>query len=144
MAVLMFIMRRTQFGRAMRAVAESPKAAWLLGINVEKLFMTTSFAAAALGSVAGGAHRFIFQCPFPVDGAAYVAQRHCRHHSWRYERHSRRYVGWPVFGVCRSIVRCVYLLHDARRGRFWLAVPDFACALAGSVWQSGSTQGVRV
>ena len=52
MAVLMFVMRRTQFGRA-RAIAESPKAAWLLGINVEKLFITTSFAAAALGGVAG-------------------------------------------------------------------------------------------
>ena len=35
MAVLMFVMRRTQFGRALRAIAESPKAAWLLGINVE-------------------------------------------------------------------------------------------------------------
>jgi len=53
MAVLMYVMRRTQFGRALRAIAESPKAAWLLGINVEKLFITTSFAAAALGGVAG-------------------------------------------------------------------------------------------
>jgi len=53
MAVLMIVMRRTQFGRALRAIAESPKAAWLLGINVERLFLTTSFAAAALGGVAG-------------------------------------------------------------------------------------------
>ncbi|KAG0770070.1 hypothetical protein G6F22_017267 [Rhizopus arrhizus] len=53
MAVLMYVMRRTQFGRALRAIAESPKAAWLLGINVERLFVTTSFAAAALGGVAG-------------------------------------------------------------------------------------------
>ncbi|TAM84502.1 MAG: branched-chain amino acid ABC transporter permease [Candidimonas sp.] len=53
MALLMLVMRRTRFGRALRAVAESPKAAWLLGINVERLFLTTSFAAGGLGGIAG-------------------------------------------------------------------------------------------
>jgi branched-chain amino acid transport system permease protein len=53
MAVLMVVMRRTQFGRALRAIAESPKAAWLLGINVEQLFLLTSFLAGGLGGVAG-------------------------------------------------------------------------------------------
>jgi branched-chain amino acid transport system permease protein len=53
MAVLMLVMRRTQFGRALRAIAESPKAAWLLGINVEQLFLFTSFLAGGLGGVAG-------------------------------------------------------------------------------------------
>lgn len=53
MLVLLAIMRRTQLGRALRAIAESPKAAYLLGINVEGLFYLTSFAAAALGGAAG-------------------------------------------------------------------------------------------
>ena len=53
MLVLLVIMRRTQLGRALRAIAESPKAAYLLGINVEGLFYMTSFAAAALGGAAG-------------------------------------------------------------------------------------------
>ncbi|MEO7031061.1 MAG: branched-chain amino acid ABC transporter permease [Herbaspirillum sp.] len=53
MVVLLIIMRRTQIGRALRAIAESPKAAHLLGINVEGLFYLTSFAAAALGGAAG-------------------------------------------------------------------------------------------
>jgi branched-chain amino acid transport system permease protein len=53
MVVLLIIMRRTQLGRALRAIAESPKAAYLLGINVEGLFLFTSFAAAALGGAAG-------------------------------------------------------------------------------------------
>ena len=53
MVVLLVVMRRTQLGRALRAIAESPKAAALLGINVEQLFLLTSFAAAALGGVAG-------------------------------------------------------------------------------------------
>jgi branched-chain amino acid transport system permease protein len=53
MLVLLAIMKRTQLGRALRAIAESPKAAYLLGINVEGLFYLTSFAAAALGGAAG-------------------------------------------------------------------------------------------
>ncbi|MBC7513638.1 MAG: branched-chain amino acid ABC transporter permease [Herminiimonas sp.] len=53
MIVLLAVMRRTQLGRALRAIAESPKAAYLLGINVEGLFYMTSFAAAALGGAAG-------------------------------------------------------------------------------------------
>lgn len=53
MVVLLVVMRRTQVGRALRAIAESPKAAYLLGINVEGLFLLTSFAAAALGGAAG-------------------------------------------------------------------------------------------
>ncbi len=53
MLLLLVMMKRTQLGRALRAIAESPKAAYLLGINVEGLFYLTSFAAAALGGAAG-------------------------------------------------------------------------------------------
>ncbi len=53
MAVLLLVMRHTQTGRALRAIAESPKAAYLLGIDVEGLFRLTSFVAAALGGIAG-------------------------------------------------------------------------------------------
>jgi len=53
MLVLLSAMKRTQLGRALRAIAESPKSAYLLGINVEGLFYLTSFAAAALGGAAG-------------------------------------------------------------------------------------------
>lgn len=53
MAVLLIALKKTQLGRALRAIAESPKAAYLLGINVEGLFYLTSFAAAGLGGVAG-------------------------------------------------------------------------------------------
>jgi len=53
MAVMFSILKRTQLGRALRAISESPKAAWLLGIPVETLFHTTSFVAAALGGIAG-------------------------------------------------------------------------------------------
>ncbi|MDR3455432.1 MAG: branched-chain amino acid ABC transporter permease [Rhodoferax sp.] len=53
MALLLLALKKTQLGRALRAIAESPKAAYLLGINVEGLFYLTSFVAAGLGGVAG-------------------------------------------------------------------------------------------
>jgi len=68
MAVLMVTMRRTQFGRALRAIAESPKAAWLLGIDVERLFLVTSFAAAGLGGVAGVLIGLYSNALFPLMG----------------------------------------------------------------------------
>jgi branched-chain amino acid transport system permease protein len=68
MAVLFTIMKRTQLGRALRAIAESPKASWLLGINVEGLFHVTSFVAAALGGIAGVLIGLNFNAITPVMG----------------------------------------------------------------------------
>jgi len=68
MAALLVIMRKTQLGRALRAIAESPKAAALLGINVEGLFYLTSAAAAALGGVAGVLIALYSNAVFPLMG----------------------------------------------------------------------------
>jgi branched-chain amino acid transport system permease protein len=68
MLVLLLAMRRTQLGRALRAIAESPKAAYLLGINVEGLFLLTSFAAAALGGAAGVLVGLSFNAVSPFMG----------------------------------------------------------------------------
>ncbi|WP_431275626.1 branched-chain amino acid ABC transporter permease [Variovorax ureilyticus] len=68
MAVLMLALKRTQLGRALRAIAESPKAAYLLGINVEGLFFLTSFAAAALGGLAGVLIGLYSNAVFPLMG----------------------------------------------------------------------------
>jgi len=68
MAALLLSLKRTQLGRAMRAIAESPKAASLLGINVEGLFYLTSFAAAGLGGVAGVLIGLYSNALFPLMG----------------------------------------------------------------------------
>ncbi len=68
MAGLFLAIRRTQLGRALRAIAESPRAASLLGINVEGLFHVTSFAAAALGGIAGALIGLNFNAITPVMG----------------------------------------------------------------------------
>jgi branched-chain amino acid transport system permease protein len=47
------MLRWTQVGRALRAVAENPRAALLLGIQVDRVFATTLFVSSALGGLAG-------------------------------------------------------------------------------------------
>ena len=68
MTLLLLALRRTQLGRALRAIAESPKAARLLGIHVEGLFMVTSFTAAALGGLAGVLIGLYSNALFPLMG----------------------------------------------------------------------------
>src|SRR5450755_1404332 len=68
MAGLLVVMRKTQLGRALRAIAESPKAAALLGINVEGLFYLTSAVAAALGGVSGVLIALYSNAVFPLMG----------------------------------------------------------------------------
>jgi branched-chain amino acid transport system permease protein len=68
MTVLLLALKRTQLGRALRAIAESPKAAYLVGINVEGLFYLTSFAAAGLGGVAGVLIGLYSNALFPLMG----------------------------------------------------------------------------
>ncbi|MDE2260011.1 MAG: branched-chain amino acid ABC transporter permease [Betaproteobacteria bacterium] len=53
MLLMVWVLKRTRLGQALRAIAESPRAAALLGIPVERLFYLTSFIAAALGGTAG-------------------------------------------------------------------------------------------
>ena len=68
MGGLLLVMRKTQLGRALRAIAESPKAAALLGINVEGLFYLTSATAAALGGVSGVLIALYSNAVFPLMG----------------------------------------------------------------------------
>jgi branched-chain amino acid transport system permease protein len=68
MAVLLLVLRKTQLGRALRAIAESPRAAALLGINVGGLFMLTSFMAAGLGGIAGVLIGLYSNALFPLMG----------------------------------------------------------------------------
>jgi branched-chain amino acid transport system permease protein len=68
MAALLLVMRKTQLGRALRAIAESPKAAALLGINVEGLFYLTSATAAALGGISGVLIALYSNAVFPLMG----------------------------------------------------------------------------
>lgn len=53
MAGLTWLVARTRLGRAMRAVAENPRAATVLGINVDRVTATTFALSSALGAVAG-------------------------------------------------------------------------------------------
>jgi branched-chain amino acid transport system permease protein len=53
MGFLLWSLQRTRIGGALRGVAESPRAAALLGIDVEGVFSATSVIASVLGGIAG-------------------------------------------------------------------------------------------
>jgi branched-chain amino acid transport system permease protein len=53
MAVLAAMIRWTAPGRAIRAVAENPRAAGLMGINVDRTIALTLVISSALGGLAG-------------------------------------------------------------------------------------------
>ena len=50
---LTFLLRRTRLGRQIRAVAESPLAARILGVNVDRVIAASFFISSALGGAAG-------------------------------------------------------------------------------------------
>jgi branched-chain amino acid transport system permease protein len=68
MGVLLWGVRRTRIGCALRGVAESPKAAAFLGINVEGVFRLTSVVAALLGGAAGVLIALYTNAVFPLMG----------------------------------------------------------------------------
>jgi branched-chain amino acid transport system permease protein len=53
MLLLGYVIRYTQVGRALRAVAENPRASRLLGINVDRIIALTLVISSALGGLAG-------------------------------------------------------------------------------------------
>lgn len=53
MAGLMLLVHRTRLGRAMRAVAENPSAAALMGVDINRVISTTFMLGSALAALAG-------------------------------------------------------------------------------------------
>ena len=53
MLVLGYLIRYTQFGRGLRAVAENPRAASLMGLDVDRMISMTVVLSSMLGGVAG-------------------------------------------------------------------------------------------
>jgi branched-chain amino acid transport system permease protein len=53
MLVLGYVMRYTQVGRGLRAVAENPRAAQLMGLDVDRMISLTLVISSALGGLAG-------------------------------------------------------------------------------------------
>ncbi len=68
MAALYFFISRTKTGRAMRAVGEDREIASLMGINVDRVIVTTFAIGGALAGAAGILFVFIFNQVHPFMG----------------------------------------------------------------------------
>lgn len=53
MVVLQFLLQRTKIGRGMRAVAENPETASILGVDSRRIIVATFFVSGALAGAAG-------------------------------------------------------------------------------------------
>jgi branched-chain amino acid transport system permease protein len=70
-AALYYVMRRTDTGRSMRAAAENPDAAALVGVNVGRTISSAFFVGAFLAGLAGAFLATLF--PFnPYSGTPYI------------------------------------------------------------------------
>ncbi len=68
MAILLWGLKQTRVGWALRGLAESPKAVALLGVNVEGYFRATAVLASLLGGVAGVLIALYSNAVFPGMG----------------------------------------------------------------------------
>src|SRR5260221_9616092 len=68
---LTYVVRRTRLGRELRALAENPRAARLLGIDVDRAIAATFFLSAGLGGVAGVLYGFATNSPYSQMGLGF-------------------------------------------------------------------------
>jgi branched-chain amino acid transport system permease protein len=70
LAGLTWLLRSTSLGRRIRAVAESPKAAKVLGVDVDRIIAASFFVSSALGAAAGVLFGLAFNNVAPDMGRA--------------------------------------------------------------------------
>ncbi|HEX6062197.1 MAG TPA: branched-chain amino acid ABC transporter permease, partial [Candidatus Limnocylindria bacterium] len=68
---LTYLVQRTRLGRELRALAENPRAARILGIDVERAIAATFFLSAGLGGVAGVLYGFATNSPYSQMGLGF-------------------------------------------------------------------------
>jgi len=66
--LLTYLVRRTRLGREVRAVAESPRAARVLGVDVDRVIAASFFISSALGGAAGVLYGLAFNSISPDMG----------------------------------------------------------------------------
>lgn len=71
LGVLGYVIGRTKIGKALRAVAENPGTASLLGISVDRFILITFFLSGFLGGLAGTLVGTAFGVAGPYFGVAY-------------------------------------------------------------------------
>jgi branched-chain amino acid transport system permease protein len=71
LVVLAYVINRTKIGKALRAVAENPVTASLLGISTDRYILFTFFLSGFLGGLAGTLVATSFSISGPYFGVTY-------------------------------------------------------------------------
>ena len=90
------VLHHTNFGAAVRAIAEDQRAASLLGINVNRLVVVTFCAASGLGGAAGVLAGALYNSIYPTMGSASMLKAFAASGTGRHGAGDRRDRGWLV------------------------------------------------
>ncbi|MDN5927578.1 MAG: ABC transporter permease [Hyphomicrobiales bacterium] len=99
---LHFVLSRTSFGSAVRAVAEDRRAAVLLGIDVNRLIIVTFCIAAAMGGVAGVLGAALYNAIYPTMGSLSLTKAFAASVLGGMEQVGGAIVGGLILGVAES------------------------------------------
>jgi branched-chain amino acid transport system permease protein len=105
---LHLVLHRTDFGAAVRAVAEDRRAAALLGIDVNRLIVITFCGAAALGGAAGVLGAALYNSVYPTMGSMSMTKAFAASVLGGMEQVAGAIVGGLVLGVVEAATS-VYL-----------------------------------
>jgi branched-chain amino acid transport system permease protein len=75
-AILYWMLQKTELGKQLRAISQEKEAAFLMGINVDKMFLITFGIGAALASIAGVLLSLIMYV-YPMIGFSFQSKAFC-------------------------------------------------------------------
>jgi branched-chain amino acid transport system permease protein len=102
-AALHFMLKRTDFGTAVRAIAEDRRAAVLLGIDVNRLIVVTFCIASALGGAAGVLGAALYNSVYPTMGSLSMTKAFAASVLGGMEQVTGAIVGGLILGIAESI-----------------------------------------
>ncbi|CAH1649597.1 MULTISPECIES: ABC transporter permease [unclassified Chelatococcus] len=107
-ACLHYVLHHTDFGTAVRAVAEDRRAAQLLGIDVDRLIVVSFCIASAMGGAAGVLGAALYNSIYPTMGSLSMTKAFAASVLGGMEQIAGAIVGGLLLGIAESVTS-VYL-----------------------------------
>lgn len=107
-AALHYVLKHTDFGAAVRAIAEDRRAASLIGIDVNRFIVITFCVASALGGAAGVLGAALYNSIYPTMGSMSMTKAFAASVLGGMEQVTGAIVGGLVLGVVESATSVYY------------------------------------
>ena len=132
MTLLLLLVHKTNLGRAMRAVSESPANASLMGISVDKIIRLTFMLGAALAGIAGVLIALNYNFVHFTMAFYQIEGLYRRSSGWHW-KYCRGFVRWSAFGIIESLgagyIGDLTMVSGQSLSRYFLVCNSNCCAL---------------